>query len=165
MTSITTIVIRNVKVNNSNSTKDVYIVEFILYNDINFSKMIKNQSFINTESFICFNTVLLMLFCIQDHVPFMITIFYIKIVYYFMYSYITLMTITHVVLWHLPGHIISVHGLYWMSSPGQETPPWLGGGWSHVRVLVLLPSSHVTEHALHSTHRAQAPFTVIDIFN
>ena len=59
----------------------------------------------------------------------------------------------------LPGHIFLVQFLCSVSTPGHGRPLKLGGGWLHTRVLVSIPSSHVTEHSLQPVHKLQTPFT------
>ena len=65
----------------------------------------------------------------------------------------------------LLGHGTIVQSLCCVSTPAQYFPPLTGGGWSHVRVRVLIPSAHVTEQALHSLHLLQAPSTMKTVRN
>ena len=68
-------------------------------------------------------------------------------------------TFTTSTLAYEPGQGIMVQSLCCKSLPGQKSPPWAGGGLSHMRVLFCWPSSHVTEHWLHGDQPPHAPST------
>lgn len=61
----------------------------------------------------------------------------------------------------VPGHLLGLHASVSSGDPGHDNPPL---AWpTHTRVLVLVPSPHVTEHSNQVFQSAQAPFAVQEI--
>ena len=57
------------------------------------------------------------------------------------------------------GQCRSLHAPVSLTSPSHDRPPYCGAGLSQARVLDLIPSPHVTEHADHSPHTDHKPST------
>ena len=47
-------------------------------------------------------------------------------------------------------------------APSHVLPPAKGAGLVHVRLLCLIPVSHVTEQLPYAPHKVQAPFTMLE---